>query len=113
MIQYSRALTSERPRHFTEALWNTGSPGPSAQLRARPGDDVVDCSSPSLLAHNAPFGDHGVGHLPGFLGAGDFVDLDRDFLADEVAQLRRLGIAVGDDLEGFRSGLQPAQSGRA
>src|SRR5215207_8294318 len=37
-------------------LWNTGSPGPSAQLRTRPGDDSCGCggATAQLVAH-APF----------------------------------------------------------
>ena len=38
----------------------------------------------------------------------DLIDLERDFLADKALQLRDLGIAVGDDLKGFRAGFQTA-----
>ena len=64
---------------------------------------------PSMLRHHAPLRDHGFAHLPGFLRTGDFVDLDRDFLADEGLQLRGLRVAVDDDLECFRSGLETAK----
>src|SRR5213078_3436278 len=63
----------------------------------------------SMLRHHAPFGDHGFAHLAGLLGAGDFVDLQRDFLADKTLQLRRRGIVAGDDLKGLRSGLEIAK----
>ena len=45
-----------------------------------------------VLRHHAPFRHHGFAHLPGVLRAGDFVDLDRDFLADETLQLRGLRV---------------------
>src|SRR5260221_12541171 len=79
----------------------------------RPGMTKTTSADSSMLRHHAPFGDHGVAHLPGFLGTGDLIDLYRDFLADKALQLRRLGIIGSDDLKGFRSGFQPAQSGRA
>ena len=66
-------------------------------------------TAPLNACHHAPFGDHGFAHLPGVLRAGDFVDLDRDFLADKILQLRGLGVAAGDELKGFRSGLEIAQ----
>src|SRR5258707_11826975 len=56
-----------------------------------------------VLCHHAPFGDHGFADLPGVLRAGDFVDLDGNFLADEILQLRGLGVAAGDELERLRS----------
>jgi len=39
-IQYAAAFWFYRNRQ-----WNTGSPGPSAQLRTRPGDDTGDVRS--------------------------------------------------------------------
>src|SRR5882762_4313543 len=63
----------------------------------------------SMLRHHAPFRDHGFAHLPGLLRAGDFVDLQRDLLADETFQLRRLGVVAGDDLERLRPGLEVAK----
>src|SRR4051812_20833329 len=62
-----------------------------------------------MLGHYAPFGDDGFAHLTGILRAGDFVDLDRDFLADETLQLRRLRVAAGDELERLRPGLEIAK----
>ena len=38
-------------------------------------------------------------HLAGILRAGDFIDLDGDFLADEALQLRGLRVAGGDELK--------------
>src|SRR5450631_1791087 len=69
-------------------------------------------SEGSMLRHHAPFCHNGFAHLPGILGAGELIDLERDFLADESLQLRRLGVAVGDDLECLRSGLEAAESVR-
>src|SRR3954452_1787462 len=63
-----------------------------------------------MLRHHAPFRDDRFAHLPGILSAGDFIDLHRDFLADESLQLRGLRLAVGDDLECFRPGLEIAKS---
>src|SRR5580704_13184506 len=63
----------------------------------------------SRLRHHAPFSDDGLAHLAGILRAGDLIDLERDFLAVETFQLRRLGVVVGDDLKRFRPGLQAAQ----
>src|SRR5918993_1825176 len=64
----------------------------------------------SMLRHHTPFRHHGFAHLPGVLRAGDFVDLDRDFLADESLQLRGLSVVGGDELESFRAGLQVAKT---
>src|SRR5882672_10020824 len=44
----------------------------------------IGIAASSMRGHDAPLGDHGLAHLPGILGAGDFIDLDRDFLADEI-----------------------------
>src|SRR5258705_7325829 len=63
----------------------------------------------SSLRHHAPFGDHGFAQLAGLLGAGDLVDLQRDFLADKSFQLRRLGLIAGHDLKRLRSGLEIAK----
>src|SRR5438270_9364326 len=63
----------------------------------------------SMLGHHAPLGDHGLAHLPGVLRAGDFVDLDGNFLADEILELRGLGVAAGHELERLRSGFEIAQ----
>src|SRR5260370_32004988 len=67
---------------------------------------------PSMLRHHAPFRDHGFAHLPGLLRTGDFVDLQRELLANKTLQLRRLGIAVGDDLKCLRSGLEITKPAR-
>src|SRR5258708_12687927 len=65
-----------------------------------------------MLRHPAPFFHYRLAHLPGVLRAGDFVDFQRDFLADKTFQLRRLGIVVGHDLECLRSGFEAAKSVR-
>jgi hypothetical protein len=52
-----------------------------------------------MLRYHGPFGDHGVGHLARVLCAGDLINLHRDFLADNVFQLRGLGVAGDDQLE--------------
>src|SRR4051794_33891614 len=71
---------------------------------------VLACSDArSMLHHHAPSGDDGFADLAGLLGAGEFVDLQRDLLADKRFQLRCLGVVVGDDLKCFRSSLEIAQ----
>ena len=62
-----------------------------------------------MLRHHAPFGDHGFAHLSGILRADDFVDLERNFLADKALQLRHLNIIMRDDLKRLRSGLKIAK----
>src|SRR3954470_21675942 len=74
--------------------------------KPRPANRIAAITIPSMRGHNAPLGHDSLAHLPGILGAGDFLDLDRDFLADEVFQLRGLGVAGGDELKGFRAGFQ-------
>ena len=87
----------------SESATYVGSAGPSAQLRSRPGMTTIGHdANASMLRHHAPLGDHGFAHLPGVLRAGDFVDLHGNFLADEILQLRGLGVADGDELEGLR-----------
>ncbi len=62
-----------------------------------------------MLRHHAPFRDHGFAHLPGLLRTGDFVDLQRDLLADKTFQLRGLRVVAGDDLKCLRPGLEIAK----
>src|SRR5947208_7195712 len=62
-----------------------------------------------MLRHHAPFGDDGFAHLSGILRTGDFVNLDGNFLADEILQLRGLGVAAGDELERLGSRFEIAQ----
>src|SRR2546430_6311368 len=97
--QYSRAVAIE-----PIGLGVLGRP-------VKPGDDGVVCddSHTSMLGHHAPFGDDGLAHLPGVLRAGDFVDLDGNFLADEILELRGLGVAAGDELERLGAGFEIAQ----
>src|SRR5512143_3414261 len=59
-----------------------------------------------LLLHQAPFGDHGLAHLAGIVGAGDLVDLYRDLLAGKRLQLRGLRVAGGDELKSLGAGLE-------
>ena len=104
---YDLALPSACEAGISRSAHNASGAGSPDQ-----GDDSR-CSATRItllvLRHHAPLGDHGFAHLAGILCAGDFVDLDRDFLADEAFQLRGLRVARGDELEGFRAGLQIAQ----
>src|SRR5580700_7730951 len=59
------------------------------------GDDASPLTvRSSMLRHYTPFRHHSFAHLTRFLRARNLVDLDRDFLAVERLQLRRLRVIV-------------------
>ena len=67
-------------------------------------------AGPLTFGHHAPFGDDGLAHLADIFGAGDFVNPERDFLADKALQLRRLGVAARDDLKRLGAGFEAAKA---
>ncbi len=61
------------------------------------------------LVTETPLRDDGVAHLPGCIGAGNFIGPDRNLLADEVLQLARFGRVICHDLKCLGAGFEIAE----